>query len=100
MAVVDGMIYIDLANEERELIRVNSNGWDIIRFPKGVAHFLRPKGMIGMPHPIRGGTIDDLYPFANLENPDDLPLIKAFIVNMFNPGGVSWTRDQWTTGSS
>ena len=82
----DGNIYLDLANENRDIVVVSADGW---RIERDVAvRFRRPKGMLGLPAPVRGGhLVADLEPFVNAD-PNDLVLIVSWLLGTMQPGGA------------
>ena len=42
-------VYLDLANQNREVIKITSETWCIITDPP--YHFIRPTGMMALPYP-------------------------------------------------
>ena len=85
LAGLDGKIYLDMANEAREVIEITKDGWKIIKNPP--VRFRRPDGMLPLPVPVAGGTLDDLRPFMNVTD-DQWPLVKAYIIGTTNPFGT------------
>jgi hypothetical protein len=81
----DGVIFIDLANEAREIVHVTANGWSIE--PNAPVRFLRPEGMRPLPRPERGGSVDELRPFLNLETDGQFILFVSWIVAAQKPRG-------------
>jgi len=60
----DSAIYLDLANAGWEAIKITCAGWEIVSNPP--VKFRRPKGMLPLPTPLRGGRLGALRPFVNL----------------------------------
>ena len=85
LAGVEESIYLDLADEDRNVVEITSTGWSL--GPSGEVRFLRPPGMGALLTPVRGGNVEDLRGFINLEDPADWPLVVAFILACFNPSG-------------
>lgn len=84
VAEQDGVIYIDLANSRRQVVRIDSKGWKVVdNYP---VHFRRPKGMKSLPAPQKGGSIEALTRFLNINNRADLRLYIAFILHALRPG--------------
>lgn len=79
-----GALFIDLANRKRQIVKVTGTGWEIV--DDCPIRFFRPAGMLPLPTPERGGKLDDLRPFINVD-PEDLPLLLAFVVGCFHPTG-------------
>lgn len=65
VARVDGKIYLDLADADWRAVEVEAHGWRIIDSPP--VRFRRSAGMLPLPEPIRGGKIDDLRKFLNVD---------------------------------
>jgi hypothetical protein len=83
----DGAIYLDLTNESWEAIEITRNGWKIVPTPP--VKFRRTRGMLPLPHPVCGGTIEDLQAFVNVstDNDNDWALIVAWLIAAFRPRG-------------
>ncbi len=80
----DGNIYLDLANEQCEVVKITPQGWSITKTPP--VCFRHPEGMLPLPNPVRGGSLDDLKPFINAHGKDWI-LIKAYLLGMLHPTG-------------
>lgn len=85
MARRDQVIYVDLADKERNVVRITSEGWNVIRDVP--VRFWRPSGMRPLPLPKRGGTIGDLRPFLNLADQDQWYLCLSWLTGALNPDG-------------
>jgi hypothetical protein len=70
-----GHIYLDLADEEWRPVDIGPDGWQVIGCPP--VRFRRPAGMLPLPVPQRGGSIESLNSFLNLVSSDDFVLIVA-----------------------
>jgi hypothetical protein len=77
-------IYIDLLNDKWEAVEVTPAGWRIISGCP--VRFRRTNGMLALPHPIAGGSLEDLRPFVNACD-EDWPLIIGWLVATFRPIG-------------
>ena len=64
-ATLGGKIYVDIADSESQVIEVDRNGWRILR--KATVWFRRTTGMAALPLPQRGGSIEQLRRFVNLD---------------------------------
>jgi hypothetical protein len=79
-----GHIYLDLADEQWRVVDIGADGWRVIGSPP--VHFRRPAGMLPLPIPERGGSIETLRSFLNLPSQNDFVLIVASLL-----GGIaSW----------
>jgi putative DNA primase/helicase len=83
-AEVDGRIYVDLCDEQSQCVEVDENGWRVVEAPPQV-RFRHPSGMRSLPIPQRGGSIDMLRDFVNL-NDSDFVLFVAVLLDAFRPG--------------
>src|SRR5260370_6927164 len=68
-----GHIYLDLADEEWRAVEIGPDGWRVIGCPP--VRFRRPAGMLPLPVPQQGGSIESLSSFLNLASRDDFVLI-------------------------
>lgn len=85
VAGFDGAIYLDLANEAWDAVEVTPTGWRIVRDPP--VRFRRPKGLLPLPTPVRGGRVMDLQPFLNLGSEADWTLTVAWLLAALRPTG-------------
>ncbi len=69
--------YLDLANSERDVVRITADGWEIVRGEGPL--FVRPKGLLPLPRPERGGSLDDLKALINVDD-KQFVLVAAFAV--------------------
>jgi hypothetical protein len=75
LAELDGQIYLDLADPAWRAIEIDAKGWRVVKEPP--VRFRRPKGLLPLPEPVRGGTLDELRPFVNLPSADDADATDA-----------------------
>ncbi|MGK5087026.1 toprim domain-containing protein [Bdellovibrionota bacterium FG-2] len=84
----NGNVYVDLSNDEWEVVEISASGWSVIK--DSPVRFLRKKGMLPLPRPIcvTGDTsVAQLCHFLNVDSEEDFRLIVAFILSSFNPDG-------------
>jgi len=86
VAESDGSIWLDLGNESWEAVQITSRGWSIFAGRPPVK-FIRPRGMLPLPTPQRGGTINDLRPFLNVATDTDFVLMVSWLVAAFRARG-------------
>jgi hypothetical protein len=72
-----GAVYLDLVNDDWQVVRVTSEGWEIIS--DCPVKFRRSRGMKPLPLPVRGGSLNQLNKFLNIYG-DDLVLVKAWLI--------------------
>jgi len=85
---VDGAIYLDLGNDTYDAVKITADGWQITN--EVPVKFRRTKGMLPLPEPIRGGSLDeDLKPLLTVDTDeeDSWLLIKAWLLGLLLPEG-------------
>ncbi len=85
IAHVSGKIIIDLGNSDWDVVTVSARGWSIGNAPSDV-YFRRSRGMLPLPRPESGGSLDELRPFLNVANADAWRLLVGFLIGCFSPG--------------
>jgi hypothetical protein len=81
----DGHIYLDLADEHWRVVDIGADGWRVIG--SSPVRFRRPAGMLPLPVPERGGSIETLRSFLNLPSRNDFVLIVAWLLAALRAGG-------------
>jgi hypothetical protein len=74
-------INIDVGDEDRNVILVTPEGWAVRRDTP--VRFFRPRGLLPLPLPERGGTLDLLREFVNIETEDDWLIFLGWLVYTF-----------------
>lgn len=77
-------LYVDLCDDAHRAIEIDNNGWRIVHDPP--CRFLRYPGMLSLPEPKRGGSINDLRQFMNMDD-DQFVLVVGFLLNALRPDG-------------
>jgi hypothetical protein len=85
LAEHDGLIYLDLADEFWRCVEIGPDGWRITEDPP--VRFRRSAGMLPLPLPMRGGSIESLAPFLNLASENDFVLVVAWLLGALRAGG-------------
>ena len=80
----DGALYVDLADEQRRMVRVGSDGWELVT--DAPVRFRRPRGMHALPVPVAEGSLQGLREFINLERDDDFILLLSWLVGTYRAG--------------
>jgi hypothetical protein len=78
-----GRLYLDLCDRAWRAIEIDAGGWRVLERPP--ARFRRTRGSQPLPEPERGGSLDDLRPFFNVDHHGWI-LIRAFLVAALRPG--------------
>src|SRR6516162_8250631 len=85
LAEQGGYIYIDLADERWRTVEITPNGWRVVAAPP--VRFRRPAGLLPLPVPESGASIEDLASFLNLPNRDGFVLVVAWLLAALRAGG-------------
>lgn len=78
-------VYLDLCNATWETVEITGEGWQVIANPR--VRFRRSRGMSPLPHPISGGSIEDLREFVNVPDERTWKLLVGFLVGSLRPKG-------------
>src|SRR5579875_1064139 len=78
-------VFVDLADKERRVVEITPDGWRVITDPP--VYFIRPRNMLPLPVPERGGSLDELRPFVNVSGNDDWILLLGWVFCAFHPHG-------------
>jgi len=80
-----GRFYLDLADEHWRAVEIGPDGWRVVECPQ--VRFRRSPGMLPLPVPERGGSIEALRSFLNLSNENDFVLVVAWLLAALRPRG-------------
>jgi hypothetical protein len=80
-----GRLYLDLADERWRAVEIGTEGWRVIATPP--VRFRRPEGMLALPEPRPGGSIEALRPMLNLPDRNDFVLLVAWLLASLRPVG-------------
>lgn len=80
----EGATYLDLGDADWRAVKIDGEGWEIVG--ESPVRFRRPRGMLPLPEPERGG---DLNVLRDLLNVDDAAwtLIAGWLVGVMAPAG-------------
>ena len=84
LAEHEGAIYLDLVNEQWEVVEITPAGWKVNADPP--VKFRRARGMLPLPIPLRDGDIKDLRRFVNVTDAD-WPLVVTWLIAALRPSG-------------
>jgi len=82
--VTGGFAY-NLADSLGQVVTVTRDGWTVE--VDGEGSFLRRTSTQPLPAPVKGGSIDLLRPYVNVESDDDFKLLVAALVMTLRPSG-------------
>ena len=81
----NGSIYIDLADPDWRAVKIDGAGWNVVSRPE--VRFVRLKGMLALPLPARGGSIERLRDFINVKGDEDFILVIAWLLSAMRDHG-------------
>lgn len=76
--------YLDLADGDRHVVKMDARGWALVQ--DSPVRFVRPRGLMPLPVPVRGGWLDELRPFVNVKKLKTWRLVVAWLVSVFFAG--------------
>ncbi len=86
IAVTREVMYLDLADEHCHKVKITAEGWEVTK--KAPVKFIRSKGMLALPVPISGGSCNELRRFVNVAGDEDLRMVQAWVLSVFQPTGA------------
>jgi energy-coupling factor transporter ATP-binding protein EcfA2 len=88
LAEVDDVIYLDLANESWQIVRVTCKGWAVVEADQVPVRFRRSRGMLTLPLPAENGKLSELAQLLNVEQDSrDWALIVAWLLQALRGTG-------------
>jgi hypothetical protein len=81
----EGRVYLDLADHRWQAVEVGPGGWRIMTHPP--VRFRRAAGMLPLPLPERGGSIETLTSFLNLPTHEDRVLVVSWLLGALQHPG-------------
>ena len=81
----DGALYLDLGDKAWRAVVVTAEGWELVEDPP--VRFVRKRGMLPLPVPVRGGSLAQLRPLINAGDDANWCLFVAWLVGALHPRG-------------
>ncbi|TMN21918.1 hypothetical protein [Lentibacillus cibarius] len=81
-----GKLFIDLINDNQDVIEISESGWNMKRQQELNIHFERPNTSNSIQKPIGNGDLSKLRKYIPLEE-NDYKLVLSFIIGCFMPDG-------------
>jgi hypothetical protein len=85
VAEQDGSTYLDLGEASWRAVEISAAGWRVVDDPPVL--FRRPRALLALPLPVRGGSLDSLRELLNLEGEADWQLIVAWLLQALRGTG-------------
>lgn len=80
----EGAYYLDLGDETWRAVRITPDGWEIV--DQAPVRFRRSMGMLALPEPQRGGSVELLRDFLNVDE-STWKLVVAWLLAALRPAG-------------
>ena len=84
-------VALDLGDPDWRCVVVTAGGWEVRSVAElgdeCAARFVRPKGLLPLPEPERGGTLAELRPFVNVASDADFALLLGWLAAAFMTDG-------------
>jgi len=91
VAGVGGRVYVDLCDAAWRVVEIAPDGWQLIPGSEAPVKFVRRDGMLPLPEPVRGGSLEELRAVLNLGTGDEAErnwrLVSAWLAQGVNPRG-------------
>jgi hypothetical protein len=71
-------LYLDLGEEKWRAVEIDATGWRVIENPP--ARFRRAAGMLALPMPVPGGSVNSLRTFLNVKTDADFVLAVVWVL--------------------
>jgi hypothetical protein len=82
---LNGKLYLDLGDDTWRAVEIDATGWRIVDTPP--VRFRRAAGMQALPVPERGGSIDALRRFLNIQSERHFVIVVAWLLACFRDRG-------------
>ena len=82
---VEDKLYLDLCDDTWNAVEVTSTGWRVVEEPP--VRFRRTVGMLPLPEPKSGGSVDALRLFLNVKSDNDFVLVVAWALAVLRNRG-------------
>jgi hypothetical protein len=85
VAQINGSLVIDLGDDSGRVIKVTTDGWDLLR--NDDVNFVREIDDLPFPTPVEGGSIDELQNLTNCADEANFKVFVGSILMCFHPTG-------------
>jgi len=85
VAAKGGNIYLDLGDETWRAVEITPSGWQVVADPP--VKFRRARGLLALPVPVKGGSVDELRDFVNAPDETTWRLLVSWLLMALRPTG-------------
>lgn len=79
------VVYLDLGDPSWRAVEITPAGWRVVADPP--VRLIRSRGMLALPEPVRGGSIDVLRSLVHVASGDDYRLLVGWVLGALRPAG-------------
>lgn len=83
----NGAIYLDLGDAAWRMVEVTAEGWRTIAVTQAPVRFRRSGGMLALPEPVPGGSLNELQRFINIRDDANFVLCCSWLIGALQPCG-------------
>lgn len=87
LAIGDSRIYLDHGDPAWQVTEITARGWTTRAAADVPVRFRRPKTLLSLPMPERGGSLGMFRPFVNVATDRDFMLIVGWLIGLFQLHG-------------
>ncbi len=80
-------LFLDLGDPDWRVVVITTTGWSIRPPDEVPVRFRRPRGLLPLPDPLRGGRLDPLRSLLNLGSAEDWLLVVGWLLGCLYPRG-------------
>jgi putative DNA primase/helicase len=80
-------LFLDLCNKAWQVVEISREGWRIVESNDCPVRFRRAKGMLALPTPEAGGSVEELRQFLNVASDDDFKLVLGWLLSCYQDRG-------------
>ncbi len=85
VARTEDAVYLDLGDSDWRAVEITASGWEVLQ--EAPVRFRRPKSMLPLPAPARGGSLDDLRPLVNVPDDDAWTIVRGWLIGALHGEG-------------
>jgi hypothetical protein len=87
LAATEHELLLDLGTKDWQIVRIDRTGWTLIPPQDAPVRFRRPRGLLPLPLPVRGGSVELLRPYVNCADDEDWYLVVGWLIGCLYPHG-------------
>jgi hypothetical protein len=80
----EGGLFLDLCDVRRQVVKIAPHNWHVIQSQDCPIKFRRTRGMLALPEPQHGGSLDLLWRLINVRDADRV-LIAGYLISTLRP---------------